>query len=243
MTYIGIDTNIWIYLTNSNLTGLWDKLNEMKTNGEIEIFINDAILLEWERNKQTTTNNLAKQIREEYLSAKKIADYLPATEKAAYLALISKYQVETERIKQAEKKVAEVEAFMMKKCRNVPVTNEQKLFISDLAIQNKPPFQNKKNNYNDALILRSICEYIVKNNYTMHDLLYVSNNPDDFTDKKTGKVHPELLVGIEQIRITNVTDLSHAFQLAPGLVDEIDEWLEQELDNEAMYQLDIMRGK
>ena len=215
----------------------------MVDSGQIQIFINDAILLEWDRNKQTTINTLAKQIKDEYISAKKIAEYLPATEKAAYLKVIGAYNVEATRIAQATKKVEEVETFMKKKCKRVPVTDEQKLFISDLAINNKPPFQNKKNNYNDALILRSICEFITKNNYVLHDLIYVSNNPDDFIDKTTNKVHPELLNGIEQIRIQNVTNLGQALHIAPDLVEEIDEWLEYELDSEAMYQLDIRRGK
>ena len=110
-------------------------------------------------------------------------------------------------------------------------------------MNNKPPFQNRKNNFNDALILRSIAEYLQKNNYVLHDLIYVSNNPDDFMDKSTKKICPDLMTGLETIRVTNLTEPGRALKLAPGLVDEVDEWLETKLDNEAMYQLDIMRGK
>lgn len=243
MTYIGIDTNIWIYLANAGLQEVWDKLVEMVDKGEVKIFINAAILNEWERNKVGTIKSLQLNIQNEFKSAKKLAAYLPDEEKDEFLEAVSKYKEESSRIEKAKTQVEKVEHFMKNKCTIVPITDEQKLFIAELAIHNKPPFQNRKNNYNDALILRSIAEYIQKNNYVLHDLIYVSNNPDDFMDKSTKKIHVDLMVGLESIRVTNLTELGQALQMAPGLVDEIDEWLEQQLDDDAMYQFDIRRGK
>ena len=244
MTYIGIDTNIWIYLAKStSLVEIWKKLVSMQQNSEIQIFINEAVMFEWKRNKQTTIESVTKEIKKEYDSAKRIADYLPTETKVAYLEIISKYSDEKNRIAQAEARVEEVEKFMIENCSSVPVTESQKLYIAELAIHNKPPFQNRKNNYNDALILRSLCEFIIKENYVLHDLIYVSNNPDDFIDKSTNKVHSSLLDGVENIRLKNVTDLGHALHIAPNLVEEINQWLEYELQSESMYQLDVIRGK
>jgi len=146
------------------------------------------------------------------------------------------------RIQKAEQRVEEVEHFMRNECIKTPVTTEQKLFISELAINNKPPFQNRKNNYNDALIIRSLCEYIQKNNYVLRDFLYVSNNPEDFMDKTTKKIHADLLAGL-YVKLTSVTDLGHALKIAPDLVDEMDEQLEHDLDSYYMEQFDIERGK
>ena len=74
-------------------------------------------------------------------------------------------------------------------------------------------------------------------------MIYVSNNPDDFIDKLTKEVHEDLLKGLKPTKLKNVTELGEALKLAPELIIDIDEWLEIQLDNKAMYELDIIRGK
>lgn len=241
-TNIALDTNIWIYLTKNTFYELWIKFKEMKENGEIRIIVNDIILNEWKRNKEVTIKSLTNNIKNEYKSALNLANYLPVESKDKYLTIISDYKTESIRIKKANEKVAEIEAFM-NSCTIINTTDSQKLFIAELASNKKPPFQNNKNNFNDALILRNICEFVDSEFPLLYDLIFVSNNPDDFTDKITKDVYEDLLVGIKPIRLKNVTELGEALKLAPELIEDFDDWLEQQLDNEAMYQLDIMRGK
>ncbi|SDD38860.1 PIN domain-containing protein [Williamwhitmania taraxaci] len=162
--------------------------------------------------------------------------------KTNYLNTISEYKDEANRIKKAEERVEEVEAFM-KSCIIIETTEAQKLFIAELSTNKNPPFQNNKNNFNDALILRNICEFVENEVPALYDLIYVSNNPDDFVDKETKEVYSDLLVGLNPIRLKNVTELGEALKLAPELIEDFDEWLEIQLDNQAMYELDIMRGK
>ena len=145
MTTVVLDTNIWIYLTSDSYFELWQKLKEMKENKEINIVVNDIIILEWERNRETTIKNLIDNIKREYRSAKNLASYLPSEAKIAFLKSISEYQEEKNRVKMAENRVKEVEAFMHS-CNIFKVTNDQKLFVSELAINKVPPFQNNKNN-------------------------------------------------------------------------------------------------
>ena len=148
MTNVVLDTNIWIYLTSDSYFELWQKLKEMKENKEINIVVNDVIILEWERNRKTTIKNLTENIKREYRSAKNLASYLPPDAKSTFLKNISEYQEEKNRIKMAENRVKEVETFMHS-CSMFNVTDGQKLFVSELAINKIPPFQNNKNNFNE----------------------------------------------------------------------------------------------
>ena len=241
-TSVALDTNIWIYLTKETFFELWVRLKEMKENGEINIIINNVIMMEWERNKGNTIRSLAESIKNEYKSALNLYEFLNEDVRETYLDIISNYKESAKRIESATKRVEEVEAFM-KSCEIIEVTETQIMFIAKCAIEKLPPFTNNKNNFNDALILRNIYEYTESKFPQKYDLIYVSNNPDDFIDKNTGMVHGSLFEGLEAIGLKNVRELGEALRLAPELIDNFDEWLDTQLDNEAMYQLDIMRGK
>lgn len=239
---IALDTNIWIYLTKDTFFELLTKFKEMKESGEITVIVNDIILKEWNRNKPTTIKTLTNNIKNEYKSALNLSNYFQGVGRTNYLQTISEYEDEVNRIKKAEERVEEIEYFM-KSCTIINTTDEQKLFIAELSINKNPPFQNNKNNFNDALILRNICEFAECESPFTHDLIYVSNNPDDFIDKLTKEVHEDLLKGLKPTKLKNVTELGEALKLAPELIIDIDEWLEIQLDNKAMYELDIIRGK
>ena len=242
MTNIVLDTNIWIYLTKDTYQSLWNKFKEMKDNDEIKILVNDVIIKEWDRNKANTIKRLTVSIKNEYNAAKNLANYFHGKKKAEFLKQISEYKEEPKRIEKATNRVQEIESFM-KSCQIINVTDEQKLFISDLAINKKHPFQNNKNNFNDALILRNILEFVKDEIPFQYDLIFVSNNPSDFIDKVTGGVYNTLLGGLNSIRLKNVTELAEALELAPELIEDFDDWLDYQLDMEAQRQLDIMRGK
>ncbi len=240
MTNIALDTCNWIYLTKDRLFEFWKRFKEMKENDEIRVIVNDVILIEWERNKATTIKTLTESIRNEFISAKNLSNYLSGEIKQNYLKIISEYKDEQSRLAKAEARVEEVEAFM-KSCEIIKVTEQQKLFISNMAINKLPPFHNNKNNFNDALILKNICEFVGSEIPFLYDLIYVSNNPVDFIDPNTKTVYES--ISIPPIRLKNVTQLGEALQLAPELFEDFDAWLDQKLDDEAMYKLDIMRGK
>lgn len=239
---IALDTNIWIYLTKSSFFGLWTKFKEMKENGDITIIVNDIILKEWARNKPTTIRTLTTNIQNEYNSAKNLSKYLQDDAKANFLQTISEYIEEPNRIQKAIARIEEIEAFM-KSCTFIETTEAQKLFIAELAITKDPPFQNNKNNFNDALIIRNICEFVESAIPFLYDLIYVSKNPDDFVDKSTNEVHKGIFSGLKPIRLKNVTELGEALNLAPELMEDYNEWLGYQLDNQLMFDLDTMRGR
>ncbi|MFZ4414090.1 MAG: PIN domain-containing protein [Bacteroidales bacterium] len=242
MTNIVLDTNIWIYLTKDTFNELWIKIKEMKETGVIKIIVNDIIQKEWYRNKTNTIETLTTSILSEYKSAINLSHYLEAEAKELYLKTILEYKNEPDRIQKATLKVEEIESFM-NSCTIIQTTQAQKLFIAELAIEKKPPFHNNKNNFNDALIIRNICEATKSESPQLFDLIYVSNNPVDFIDKSTNQVYVDLIEGLKPIKFENVTQLGQALNLAPELIDDFEAWLDQELDNQAMYELDIRRGK
>jgi predicted nucleic acid-binding protein len=229
MTNIALDTNIWIYLTKDTFFELWLKLNEMKESEDIRIIVNDIILKEWSRNKPTITKALISNIKNEYKSALNLANYLSGTKKEEYLQIIKEYNDEENRIQKAFTRIEEVEAFM-NSCTIINSTETQKLFIAKLAIEKMPPFQNNKNNFNDALILRNICEYVENTIPSLYDLIYVSNNPEDFINKETKNVHESIFEDLKPIRLRTVRDLGLALQLAPELIENFDDWIEYQLE-------------
>jgi len=239
---IALDTNIWIYLTKDTFFELWTKFKEMKESGEINVIVNDIILKEWARNKPAAIKALTESIKNEYKSAFNLSNYLRGEVKDMYLQTISEYKEEANRIKKAQARIEEIETFM-NSCTIITTTEKQKLFISELSINKMPPFQNTKNNFNDALIIRNISEHIKSTLPLLYDLIYVSNNPNDFIDKTTSEIYESILKDLEPIRLKNVSELGEALKLAPELIEDFDEWLEYQLDSQAMYELDIIRGK
>lgn len=242
MSNIALDTNIWIYLTKPSFKELFFKLKEGREFGQIRIIVNDIILKEWDRNKQTASKSLQESIRNEYKSALGISNYLDSKKKDEYQKILLTYESEQFRIKTAEESIEEIDSFM-KSCIVFETKKEQKLYIANLAIENLPPFHNKKNNFNDALIFRSICEYVRDEYDEVGDLIYVSNNIIDFTDVSTGLIYKELITGLNIQKIFSVSQLGEALKLAPELIRDLDHWIDIQLDNEAMDYLDLLRGK
>ena len=244
MINIALDTNIWIYLTKDTYFELWIKFKEMKENDLIMVIVNDIIVKEWQRNKKNTIKSLTESIENEYKSAKKLSNYLDGQFKEQYLQIITQYKDEENRIKIAKNRVQVIEDFMLS-CKIIETTTTQKLFIAELAINKNAPFQNNKNNFNDALILRNICEFVGNENNHYVDLIYVSKNPEDFIDKTTREVHKDLFKDLQIIELKNVTELAVALNLAIEFIELIDEdyWLEHQIESLAMDELDRIRGK
>jgi len=238
---IALDTNIWIYLTKEVFFELFVKLKQGKETEEFTVLVNDVVIKEWHRNKEKTITSLADSIKIEYKAAKSLANHLSGEAKTKLHESLAEYM---EKLPEFEKQLTG--SIVWKNlCFHVKflTQEEQKLYVANLAIEKQPPFQNNKNNFNDALNYRSFCEFTEGSFPHQYDLIYVSNNPDDFIDKHTKHVHGSITEGLSYMSIKNVTDLGEALQLAPELIDDFDDWIDAQIEDEAMYQLDILRGK
>lgn len=249
-TYIALDTNIWIYLASPSGTELLTQLENKVDDGSTSVVLNDIIETEWRRNREKTLSNLVTLIREQYQKAKDLCSFVQDEEKKQTINdLLTLYNAEDERIKEAHAAVARVEA-LMSKCIKIKVTPEQKLYVAEMAIHGIPPMANHKNNFNDALIVRNLAEYV--HNCIIHegsalpnkyDLIYVSKNLKDFVSEDTKEVYPKILEGFEQVRLVPFHELRQALFQATELIDDFDEWLEWQLEMQAEYEFDLRRGK
>ena len=249
-TYIALDTNIWIFLASPAGTELLTQLENKVDDGATTVVLNDIIEAEWIRNREKTLSNLDKIIKEQYQNAKSLCSYVQDEGKKQTINdLLTQYNGEVERINEAHSAVARVEG-LMSKCIRIKVTPEQKLYVAEMAINGIPPLANHKNNFNDALIVRNLAEYVheriihegsaLPNKY---DLIYVSKNLKDFVSADTNEVYPKILEGLERVRLVPFHELGQALFQATELIDDFDEWLEWQLEMQAAYELDLRLGK
>lgn len=249
-TVLALDTNIWIYLCKAEFEPILKALINEVDKGNLEIIVNDVILIEWERNKENTINRLVENIKQEYLSAKKLELYIEDEKTLSkYKEILNNYKSEKKRIEYAKKKVENIEKFM-KRCTQVLVTDSQKLYVANLAINKRFPFSNNKNNFNDTVILRNLLEtissIILRKGSCLpfrYDLIYVSNNPKDFLDPETNNIHKNIIDGLEDVRIISLKDLSQALHVKDVLIDDFDDWLEYMINMHAELEAEIKRGK
>lgn len=249
-TILAFDTNIWIYLIKPEFIPILDTLIQEVDNSTIEIIVNDIIITEWERNKETNAKRLCESIKQEYISAMRLCAFIENDEdRRKFTDILSRYKKEGERLQQAMIRVEKVEK-LLKKCTNTIVSDSQKLYVANLAIYKRAPFSNNKNNFNDALIIRNIAETIT-NRIVMegsalpykYDLIYVSNNLKDFVDSETHEIYTELLEGCEGLRIISIQDLTHALRVRDELIDDFDEWIDYMVEMHAELEAEIIRGK
>ncbi len=239
MIKIFLDTNIWIYLAKNSYPKLWPTIKGMK---DYCFIVNDIIKKEWSRNKKKTIKDIETSIKQEYQSALKLKSFIPVEEFDIYSKILNKYKDEDERIKAAESIVEEVET-IINSSECIPVTEEQKLFVANLAIEKKEPFGGNKSNFNDALIARSIIEYCQGQGYPLkYDVIFVTKNAKDFFDEE-GKLFPDLIKGCNEVRILNVKELGQALKRKNDLDKELDIWYDnyilQELENRALFEAEL----
>lgn len=232
---VALDTNIWIYLAvEPKLEPVFNTLKEQITNRTATIIANDIIRSEWTRNKDNTIANAIKNYKRLWVAINNIADSFTSPDKEAFKEYIKKAKLLTLNEETAKNKVDDVEQLLFQSvCTSA--TDEQKLHIANLAINNKPPFHHSKNNFNDALIIRNLCQYVSENISVPKDTLpgpgnhfiYLSNNPKDFIDPDTEQVFPDILAGIDlNFELVNMKSLPSALHLSKELSDEYDAWLD-----------------
>ncbi len=135
---------------------------------------------------------------------------------------------------------------------------EDILYVANLAIEKKKPFDGGKNNFNDALLARSFCKYAAHKKWNYGDvtpmkynLVYVSNNPKDFIDPITNNIISEIIDDIEiPISIINTKSILCALNLSKELIDDYESWIDYMVEHAEQMYLDkaylkweISRGK
>ncbi len=241
MIYLALDTNIWLYLANGldpvsnkdhgNLHfELLDKLRDFVNRHEMTILINEVIIKEWERNKEHTKHRIDKLKRkadnpkQAFSEIKRYVNSNVIDIEKEYIEGLKKD------IELNEQHITNVEKFLIEECHPVPISDELKLKIFNLSISGKAPFHNKKNNIADASILLSVVNYldglsIIEDN----QVIFVSNNTEDFTDgKNKDGFHPDIQKELKNRDIKYQRVLPSALELSETILAQIEEFRKHE---------------
>lgn len=227
-TFIFLDTNNWIYLSNGfdvrsksheNLHfKLFDFITQRVDEGSLVILVNDIVIEEWRRNKTEAEKQLTiiKKTYKTYSSTlKAIQKFVGGEKEFDKIQKVLKKQYD-KKIKQYRKHVNLVEQFLLTKTVKIDVSDSVKVEATNLALAKKAPFiGDKKNSMADALILLSSIEHIYENEkYDFHFLekedegknyfplsYFVSSNSGDFSAPNDNEnVHPDLAPYLEKTK-------------------------------------------
>lgn len=243
MVNLVIDTNTWIYMANgyNQETEKYDDgyhfklvgdLINLIEKGQIRIIVNQVIIDEWNRNKEKTENLIKKHlgtIEGVHGTIKGIKKKISKESGLKADEVFEEYKKEVEKeIEKNRTHILEVEDLIFNKSINIPIKNEIKITAADLALQKKAPFHNKNNSVGDAVILLSAVDYFQEAEYDWIDnTIFVSNNSDDYCEKKGSKnIHPDLVPYFRQASIQFEINIAKALNLSQNIVKEIYEFFD-----------------
>ncbi|RAJ00477.1 hypothetical protein LX64_04183 [Chitinophaga skermanii] len=255
MVNLILDTNIWLYLANgfdsrSNKLGNlhFELLNEISTlvdQGKIRVFTNDIIIKEWKRNKFATlekVKNLENFLDNSKMQMKIMREKLGEEGKSKADDIIKELEKSIEdEIKENKSHIDAVENFLLNNTTNIPIKESTRAKVTHIAEEKKAPFHNKSNSFADAVIFMSACEHFqwqieMQDEYDMvpyfgmERTIFVTNNSDDFCEKKgTSKIHPDLAQYCVPAKIEVELNLAKALNLSQSTILKIEE--EMKLQN------------
>lgn len=240
MAKLVLDTCSWIELAKPKFSTVLDELETQIKHGITVIISCDLIIEEWERNKERIIYNIQNSIKDYSKSAINISNYLPKKEKDDLLKILEKYRdSEIEQVKLAELHFNRVEKLINSSIK-YEISNDLKLEIIEKGIKREVPFHNSKNNINDALIYFGAVDYVKENYVIANDLIFVTQNTNEFSDPNDRKqIHPDL----KDISVYYSTNLADALKMRNEIIDELDEYNEYRFEMWVDMQTDIMRGK
>ncbi|WP_207515918.1 PIN domain-containing protein [Longitalea luteola] len=237
MIYLILDTNNWIYLANG-LDPISNKhhdalhyellrsLKELKDKKLAQVIINDIIITEWNRNKEhckAKIKKLEQKLADKENAFKEIEKYTKGDLKQLKEEFIQGIE---EEIRLNATHIQKVEDFIFNDCEKVEVSQEVKLKIFELSINNQAPFHNKKNNVGDAAILLSAVEYLKSQQDRFgFQAFFISNNIEEYTDGKNAKeFHPKLIPLLNGVKVQFERVLPAALNISKKVIIEMEQF-------------------
>lgn len=240
MIYLILDTNNWIYLANgldptnnkhhhSLHFELLASLKTLHNEGRISVLINDIIFAEWERNKERCYDNI-KKLQTKLIDKNNAFAEISKYANGSTESLKKEYEFGLQSmIAENEKHVNDVKEFIQNHCTHIPISQDVKLKVYELSINNLPPFHNKKNNVADAAILLSEVEYLRSKVMDFDSTaFFISNNLEEYTDgKNTHEFHPELIELIKPVDLHYQRVLPAALNISKKIISQLQEFLSE----------------
>lgn len=259
MVYLIFDTNIWIYFAGGQHPFVLNGIIKKVENNEVTILVNEEIIKEWNRNKAKCKDRIKKELDLQIRSAKNLYSTLEEKDSLAYQELVSKISNQTHEYKNTiDERFNIVNDLITNKSIPIPIKEEHKLSVMDLALNQKAPFHRKKNSVADALILLSAIDYIKNNginnvNYNridVSDSIFVSYNSDDFSKDVKGSdkdiIHPDLQPYLDSVGMTYERNFGKILSLTEEMTDTLDaymDYVEDRIEQQMLWENEIRRGK
>lgn len=219
MIELVLDCNIWIHnIAADEPKGIFNQLDEFIKRGEINLLINDVLVDEWNRNKDTTRETLIRKIKDNSEKALEISEFLEKREISTLDKLLVKYKErEEERIRLANNRIKLIDK-LFSVSTIMEVTQEMKIEVIDWALKKTAPFSKNKNSVADALILLSFVEYRKKkyNEGLQPKAYFISKNHNDYSSENDKDIiHPDLSTLIGSVNINYCRHINQSLSLAP----------------------------
>ncbi len=259
MVHLILDTNIWIYLAEGQHPFVLKGIIEKVDNKDLILLINDEVVKEWDRNKDEIKRRVESELKKQINIAKELTSTLESSDADDYKRLIGKISEEKPKfLATIEDRFDVVDNLIKNKSINVPIKEEHKLKVVDMALDQKAPFHRKKNSIADALILLSSIDYIKNNGLNavdynrvdVSDSIFVSYNSDDFSKNIKGPdkevIHPDLKPLLDSVGMTYERNFGKILNLSSRLKKEVDsyiEYIESRIIEQMQWEREVMKGK
>ncbi|MFT7158194.1 MAG: hypothetical protein ACI8Q1_003223 [Parvicella sp.] len=260
--FIFLDTCNWIYLSNGfNILSnkhdelhlkLFDKIKSWVNEGRVIILINEIVQTEWERNRDQAASQI-KDIENKYKSylnsLKSIEGFIGSQPEFDKL----KDDLNLEYLKRIDRHKGHIQSvveFLKEQAQKIEILDSSKVEATNLAIQRKAPFiEKKKNSMADAIIFLSSIEHIYLNerqpifsieessdDFIFPESYFVSSNKTDFSHPENKeKIHPDLAPYLDKTKTKFYFTLADLVKsLEDGYLSEEEERILEHLD-ESVY--------
>lgn len=232
MVNLVLDTNAWIYLANGfnpenqkneeeNHFLLAEWLRVRIEEKKCRIFSNYIVKKEWTRNKSVCSQLITKYeaqiaILQNLLKKRRSSiDFLEFSGNTK-----KEVEVLQEKINKNKKHIGLIEN-ILEQSLDIPISDQQKVIVTEWAIDKKPPFHHKNNSVGDALIFLSTVDFFYFNNEELYikNTVFVSSNTSDYALKAGDKVlHPDLDSMLKDKPVIFETNLARALQCGDEII-------------------------
>ena len=186
MNYIFLDTNIFYnnwFLTNANFNLLFNFIENTDSTLLMSELVCEEVENIYQRECQSIINTLIQE-------KKKLEKMVQNPIDVDFETLMpEKY---------------DFKSLLEEKCSNIeyiPYDAIEQNGVVKRALKNIRPFQDEEKGYRDTLIWLSFLRYLLAHNIQTADVYFITNNKDDFFNKKKDAFHQHLLDDIEQANL------------------------------------------
>jgi|GEM_PF-1067686 len=205
MIYLAIDTDVWLHLATVGYDkehNPFDELCYWLETGEVGLIIPDHIIVEWERNKESTIATIKTSIASSVAQLKNI----PALQDRKFVqSVFNSDNFEAS----ARLRVSKIDEILEKHVRIAPLTDNAQKEASYRTLNRLAP-SHKKDSFSDAVNVFSVLDYVRDNDLT--SVIFVTKNYRDYSSlSHKHLVHPDLKTLFDEVSLGYAPEVDDLF--------------------------------